>query len=55
MNLHVRDLRFILITAFLVLVAACLDERNRRSRSGWTNYAPEYLDILEEWLVQIRR
>jgi pimeloyl-ACP methyl ester carboxylesterase len=28
----------------------CLDERERRSRRGWTNYAPEYLDTLEEWL-----
>jgi pimeloyl-ACP methyl ester carboxylesterase len=28
----------------------CLDERGRRSRREWTNYAPEYLDAMEEWL-----
>ena len=28
----------------------CLEERERRPRSKWTNYAPEYLDTLEEWL-----
>ncbi len=27
-----------------------LEERSRRSRKGWQNYAPQYLDILEEWL-----
>jgi pimeloyl-ACP methyl ester carboxylesterase len=32
-----------------------LDERERRSRKGWTNYAPEYLDILEAWLEDLRR
>ncbi len=32
----------------------CIDERNRRPRSQWTNYAPEYLDTLEEWLRQLR-
>ncbi len=30
----------------------CLSERERRSREEWTNYAPQYLDILEEWLKQ---
>jgi pimeloyl-ACP methyl ester carboxylesterase len=33
----------------------CLDERARRPRSEWTNYAPEYLDSLEEWLRELRR
>ena len=33
----------------------CLDERERRSRRGWTNYAPEYLDVVEEWLRALRR
>ena len=33
----------------------CLDEREKRSRSEWTNYAPEYLDILEAWLREIKR
>ena len=31
----------------------CLDERDRRTRSEWTNYAPEYLDLLEEWLTEL--
>ena len=33
----------------------CLDEREKRPRSEWTNYAPEYLDTLEEWLRELRR
>ena len=33
----------------------CLDERERRSRHGWTNYAPEYLDVVEEWLRELQR
>jgi pimeloyl-ACP methyl ester carboxylesterase len=33
----------------------CLDERERRPRSKWTNYAPEYLDTLEEWLRELHR
>ncbi len=33
----------------------CLEEREKRSRSEWTNYAPEYLDMLEEWLRELRR
>lgn len=28
----------------------CLEERQKRPRKEWTNYAPQYLDILEEWL-----
>jgi pimeloyl-ACP methyl ester carboxylesterase len=31
----------------------CLDEREKRPRSKWTDYAPEYLDILEEWLREL--
>jgi hypothetical protein len=27
-----------------------MKERNSRSRKEWRNYAPEYLDIMEEWL-----
>lgn len=39
----------------LVLSATgCLDEREVRSRKDWTNYAPEYLDILEEWLRELQ-
>ncbi len=33
----------------------CLKERNNRSRRGWTNYAPRYLDLVEEWLKELRR
>jgi len=32
-----------------------IDEREGRSRREWTNYAPEYLDILEDWLRDLRR
>lgn len=32
-----------------------LEERQKRSRRGWTDYAPEYLDILEEWLRELPR
>jgi pimeloyl-ACP methyl ester carboxylesterase len=32
----------------------CLKERDRRSTKAWLNYAPEYLDILEEWLRELR-
>jgi pimeloyl-ACP methyl ester carboxylesterase len=33
----------------------CLEERENRPRSEWSNYAPQYLDILEEWLTELRR
>ena len=33
----------------------CLQERERRSRSEWTNYAPEYLNTVEEWLGELHR
>jgi pimeloyl-ACP methyl ester carboxylesterase len=33
----------------------CLDEREKRPRSKWTDYAPEYLDMLEEWLRDLHR
>jgi len=33
----------------------CLEERENRPRREWTNYAPEYLDVLEEWLRELRR
>jgi pimeloyl-ACP methyl ester carboxylesterase len=33
----------------------CLAERAERSRSEWTNYAPEYLDMLEAWLRELHR
>jgi len=33
----------------------CLDEREKRPWREWTNYAPEYLDALEDWLRELRR
>jgi pimeloyl-ACP methyl ester carboxylesterase len=33
----------------------CLEERENRLRSEWTNYAPKYLDTLEAWLADLRR
>ena len=30
-----------------------LKERSERSREGWRNYAPQYLDILEGWLREL--
>ena len=37
----------------IISETGCLKERERRSRSGWQNYAPQYLDILEEWLRKL--
>jgi pimeloyl-ACP methyl ester carboxylesterase len=39
----------------IISETGCLEERNRRARRGWTNYAPRYLDALEEWLRELRR
>jgi pimeloyl-ACP methyl ester carboxylesterase len=33
----------------------CLDERQKRPQSKWADYAPEYLDTLEEWLRELHR
>jgi pimeloyl-ACP methyl ester carboxylesterase len=33
----------------------CMSERNKRSVAGWKNYAPEYLNILEEWLRELSK
>ena len=33
----------------------CLEERENRPQWEWTNYAPEYLDLLEEWLRELYR
>jgi pimeloyl-ACP methyl ester carboxylesterase len=38
----------------IVSETGCLGERNRRSRRGWRDYAPDYLDILEQWLRELR-
>lgn len=44
-------------TDHLIIMAetGCLDEQANRPVSERTNYAPEYLDILEEWLRELRR
>ncbi len=39
----------------IISETGCLKERDRRSRSGWQNYAPQYLDILEEWLRNLKQ
>jgi pimeloyl-ACP methyl ester carboxylesterase len=39
----------------IVSETGCLEERRYRPRREWTNYAPQYLEILEEWLVDLRR
>ena len=33
----------------------CLDERDQRPWSEWINYAPEYLNTLEQWFRDLRR
>jgi pimeloyl-ACP methyl ester carboxylesterase len=38
----------------IVSETGCLEERRYRPRREWTNYAPQYLDILEEWLDKLR-
>jgi len=35
--------------------SGCLEEREKRWPREWTNYAPEYLDILEEWLRELHQ
>jgi pimeloyl-ACP methyl ester carboxylesterase len=39
----------------IISKTGCLEERKQRSRRGWQNYAPQYLDILEEWLNNLRQ
>jgi pimeloyl-ACP methyl ester carboxylesterase len=39
----------------LLSETGCLAERERRSRDGWRNYPPAYLDLIEEWLTGLRR
>jgi pimeloyl-ACP methyl ester carboxylesterase len=38
----------------LLSETGCIGERNSRSRSGWQNYPPEYLDAIEAWLTSLR-
>jgi pimeloyl-ACP methyl ester carboxylesterase len=37
----------------LVSETGCLRERSSRTREGWRNYAPGYLDIVEAWLREL--
>ena len=39
----------------LLSETGCIDERRRRSAAGWRNYPQVYLDLIEEWLTEIRR
>jgi len=39
----------------IISETGCLEERERRWPREWIKYAPEYLDILEEWLRELRR
>ena len=39
----------------IISETGCLEERENRWPREWTKYAPEYLDILEEWLRELRR
>ena len=32
----------------------CLDEQDNRSMEDWLKYAPEYLDLMEVWLLQLK-
>jgi pimeloyl-ACP methyl ester carboxylesterase len=33
--------------------SGCEKERNKRSREGWSNYAPAYIDLMETWLKEL--
>ena len=35
----------------LLTETGCIEEREGRSAAGWRNYAPEYLNLIEEWLA----
>jgi len=39
----------------LLTETGCIAERQRRSRDGWRNYPPAYLDLIEEWLRGLRK
>ncbi len=39
----------------IISKTGCLEERRKRSRKGWQNYAPQYLDILEKWLRNLHK
>lgn len=32
-----------------------MKERSRRSSKQWSNYAPDYLEIMEQWLIRLKK
>jgi pimeloyl-ACP methyl ester carboxylesterase len=38
----------------LLSATGCVEERENRPASGWRNYPTEYLDLIEEWLSELR-
>ena len=41
--------------SMIISDTGCMNERSRRSRTGWRDYAPEYLDTMESWLRELKR
>jgi len=39
----------------LLSETGCIAERARRSRAGWRNYPEAYLELIEEWLEELKR
>jgi pimeloyl-ACP methyl ester carboxylesterase len=37
----------------IISETGCAEERRKRSGSGWSNYHPRYLQIMEEWLEDL--
>lgn len=33
----------------------CLKERRERTSKGWSNYDPEYLQMMEDWLIELKK
>ena len=52
---RLASIRILPLMLSILSKTGCLEEREMRSRQGWTEYASTYLDILEEWLVELRR
>ncbi|UCC71009.1 MAG: alpha/beta fold hydrolase [Gemmatimonadota bacterium] len=52
-----RDFRVVLIPGvdhgLITSETGCLNEQATRSPREWRNYAPQYLDTLEDWLVEL--
>ena len=39
----------------VITKTGCMKERNNRSSEDWLNYAPGYLDLIEDWLLNLDR